>query len=153
MLTANVFLIGAFLLLLLLGTPIAVALGLSGVAGILTGLDQYALGTVGTNTYNSIAKYPLIAIPLFVLTGVIFERSGVARRLVEFAAYFVGPRRGGLAVVAILVCMIMGGMAGSGPADAAAVATVMIPSMRRVGYPAAFSASVIAWPVSAILAS
>ncbi|XEU42775.1 TRAP transporter large permease [Tistrella mobilis] len=144
MLTANVFLIGAFLLLLLLGTPIAVALGLSGVAGILTGLDQYALGTVGTNTYNSIAKYPLIAIPLFVLTGVIFERSGVARRLVEFAAYFVGPRRGGLAVVAILVCMIMGGMAGSGPADAAAVATVMIPSMRRVGYPAAFSASVIA---------
>lgn len=144
MLTANVFLIGAFLLLLLLGTPIAVALGLSGVAGILTGLDQYALGTVGTNTYNSIAKYPLIAIPLFVLTGVIFERSGVARRLVEFAAYFVGPRRGGLAVVAIVVCMIMGGMAGSGPADAAAVATVMIPSMRRVGYPAAFSASVIA---------
>ncbi|GGB61981.1 C4-dicarboxylate ABC transporter [Tistrella bauzanensis] len=144
MLSANIILIGAFLLLLLLGTPIAVALGLSGVAGILTGLDQYALGTVGTNTYNSIAKYPLIAIPLFVLTGVIFERSGVARRLVEFAAYFVGPRRGGLAVVAIVVCMIMGGMAGSGPADAAAVATVMIPSMRRAGYPNAFSASVIA---------
>jgi C4-dicarboxylate transporter, DctM subunit len=141
---ASFALLASFVVLLLAGLPIAVALGLAGVAGIVAGLDTYALGTIGTNTYNGIAKYPLIAIPLFILTGMIFERSGVAGRLVEFASALVGPRRGGLAVVAVLVCMLMGGMSGSGPADAAAVATVMIPSMAKAGYPRAFSAGVIA---------
>lgn len=133
-----------FCVFLLIGLPIAVALGLAGVIGIVLGLDGYALATIGTNTYTGIAKYPLIAIPLFVLTGMIFERSGVAHKLVDFASALVGPRRGGLAVVAVLVCMLMGGMSGSGPADAAAVATVMIPSMAKAGYPRAFSAGVIA---------
>ncbi|MGC2856349.1 TRAP transporter large permease [Novispirillum sp. DQ9] len=137
-------LVGAFVVLLAIGSPIAVALGFAGVVGIWLGLDVYAMGTVGTNTYNSIAKYPLIAIPLFILTGMIFERSGVARSLVDFASAVIGPRRGGLAVVAVLVCLLMGGMSGSGPADAAAVAMVMIPSMLKAGYPKPFSASVIA---------
>ena len=92
---------------------------------------------MGTNTYNAVAKYPLIAIPLFILTGMVFERSGVASRLVVFAQAIVGPRRGGLALVAILVCLIMGGMSGSGVADAAAVATVMLPSMLKAGLPQA----------------
>lgn len=144
MFEANLALLLVFAALMLIGTPIAVALGVGGTVGILLGLDSFALGTLGTNTYNGIAKYPLIAIPLFILTGMIFERSGVAGRLVGFAQACIGPRRGGLALVAILVCLIMGGMSGSGPADAAAVATVMIPSMLRAGYPKSFSASVIA---------
>src|SRR5690554_5705491 len=144
MFEANLALLLVFAALMLIGTPIAVALGVGGAVGILLGLDVFALGTLGTNTYNGIAKYPLIAIPLFILTGMIFERSGVAGRLVGFAQACIGPRRGGLALVAILVCLIMGGMSGSGPADAAAVATVMIPSMLRAGYPKPFSASVIA---------
>ena len=144
MIEANLALLGSFAALLVLGVPIAVALGLAGMVGILLGLDHYALATIGTNTYNGIAKYPLIAIPLFILTGMIFERSGVAGRLVLFASAVVGPRRGGLAIVAVLVCLLMGGMSGSGPADAAAIATVMIPSMAKAGYPRAFSASVIA---------
>ena len=141
---ANLALLLVFALLLLIGTPVAVALGIGGVVGILLGLDLYALATVGTNTYNAIAKYPLIAVPLFILTGMVFERAGVAARLVTLAQAVIGPRRGGLALVAILVCLIMGGMSGSGPADAAAVATVMIPSMLRAGYPKPFAASVIA---------
>jgi C4-dicarboxylate transporter, DctM subunit len=141
---ADVLLLLTFVALMLIGTPIAVALGIGGVVGIWVGLPPAMLGTVGTNVYSGVAKYPLIAIPLFVLTGLAFERSGVAQRLVDFASACVGPRRGGLAVVAILTCLIMGGMSGSGPADAAAVATVMIPSMLRAGYPTAFSASVIA---------
>ena len=144
MLDANLALLGTFAVLMLIGTPIAVALGLGGVVGILIGLDTAALGTVGTNTYNGIAKYPLIAIPLFILTGMVFERSGVAARLVGFAQACIGPRKGGLALVAVLVCMIMGGMSGSGPADAAAVATVMLPSMTKAGYPKAFTSSIIA---------
>ncbi|HSM19153.1 MAG TPA: TRAP transporter large permease subunit, partial [Hyphomicrobiales bacterium] len=141
---ASLMLLLVFAALLLIGTPIAVALGIGGVVGILVGHDLVMLGTVGTNTYNAIAKYPLIAIPLFILTGMMFERSGVAQRLVEFAQACIGPRKGGLALVAVLVCLIMGGMSGSAPADAAAVATIMIPSMLRAGYPREFSASVIA---------
>jgi len=129
---------------IVIGTPIATALGIAGVVGIVAGLSPAMLGTMGMNTYNAIAKYPLVAIPLFILTGIIFERSGVAAALVRFARALVGARRGGLATVAVIVCLIMGGMSGSGPADAAAVATVMIPSMLRAGYPKPFSAAVIA---------
>ena len=140
----DLLLVGSFLLALLLGVPVAIALGLGGVVGILAGLSPDMLATLGTNTYNSVAKYPLIAIPLFILTGLIFERAGVAASLVRFAQSMIGPRHGGLAVVAVLVCLIMGGMSGSGPADAAAVAMVMLPSMRKAGYPKPFSAALIA---------
>lgn len=141
---ANAVLLLSMAGLLLIGTPIGVALGLAGVLAILIGLDQYALGMVGTTTYSAIASYPLIAVPLFILTGMVFERTGIGDRLVTFARAIVGPRRGGLALVAVMVCVIMSGMSGSGPADAAMVATVMLPSMTRAGYPPAFSASVIA---------
>ncbi|MEX2518519.1 MAG: TRAP transporter large permease [Paracoccaceae bacterium] len=144
MIEANLVLLGVFLVLLAIGAPIAVSLGLAGAAAVAIGLDLTTVAMIGTNTYASVAKYPLIAIPLFVLTGMVFERSGVAGKLVIFAQSIVGPRRGGLAIVATLVCLIMGGMSGSGPADAAAVATIMIPSMVKAGYPRAFSASLIA---------
>ncbi|WP_275286293.1 TRAP transporter large permease [Halomonas elongata] len=134
----------AFAGLLIAGVPVAFSLGLSGAVGIVAGLSPDMLATLGTNTYNSVAKYPLIAIPLFILTGLIFERAGVAARLVRFTQALIGPRHGGLALVAVLVCMIMGGMSGSGPADAAAVAMVMLPSMTRAGYPKPFSATLIA---------
>ncbi|WP_340109786.1 TRAP transporter large permease [Pikeienuella sp. HZG-20] len=144
MIAANFLLLGTFIVLLVIGAPIAVSLGLAGTAAVAVGLDLNTVAMIGTNTYAAVAKYPLIAIPLFVLTGMVFERSGVAARLVTFAQAVVGPRRGGLAIVATLVCLIMGGMSGSGPADAAAVATIMIPSMMKAGYPRAFSASLIA---------
>ena len=134
----------AFAGLLIAGVPVAFSLGLAGAVGIVIGLSPEMLATLGTNTYNSVAKYPLIAIPLFILTGLLFERAGVALRLVRFAQALIGPRHGGLAVVAVLVCMIMGGMSGSGPADAAAVAMVMLPSMTKAGYPKPFSATLIA---------
>lgn len=140
----DVWMLLIFFLCLLIGMPVAYALGIGGAAGIMIGLSPDMLATLGTNTYNSVAKYPLIAIPLFILTGMIFERAGVAASLVKFAQSLIGRRHGGLAVVAILVCLIMGGMSGSGPADAAAVAMVMLPSMTKAGYPRPFSASLIA---------
>lgn len=140
----DIWMLLIFGLCLVIGMPVAFALGLGGAAGILVGLSPDMLATLGTNTYNSIAKYPLIAIPLFILTGIIFERAGVAASLVNFAQSLIGRRHGGLALVAVLVCLIMGGMSGSGPADAAAVAMVMLPSMTKAGYPRPFSASLIA---------
>lgn len=131
-----------FFALMFAGVPLAVAMGLAGTLVIF--FADLGLMSLPTSVYTGIAKYPLLAIPVFVLAGMVFERSGVALRLVRFAIAIVGERRGGLALAAILVCMVLGGISGSGPADAAAVATVMIPGMIRAGYPAAFSASVIA---------
>ncbi|WP_068638041.1 TRAP transporter large permease [Thauera butanivorans] len=135
-------LIGVFMLLLLAGVPLAVGLGVASVVVLaMAGFDQLA---VPTNIYAGIAKYPLLAIPMFVLAGMIFERSGVAVRLVRFVTAIVGEWTGSLAVVAVLVSMLLGGVSGSGPADAAAVAAVMLPSMVARGYPKGFSAGLIA---------
>ena len=95
------------------------------------------------NFHASIAKYPLLALPMFVLVGSIFDRSGVAQRMVNFAVAIVGRSPGMLPLVAILVAMVLGGISGSGPANAAAVGGVMIAAMARAGYPASYSASVI----------
>jgi len=138
----NMLLFAIFFVLMFSGVPLGVAMGLS--ASAIVFLAELGIMSVPTSVYTGIAKYPLLAIPVFVLAGMVFERSGVALRLVRFAIAIVGERRGGLALAAILVCMVLGGISGSGPADAAAVATVMIPGMVRAGYPAAFSASVIA---------
>ena len=135
-------LFAGFGILLAIGAPLAVALGITGTVVILT--QGLGIMAVPTNAYNGIAKYPLLALPVFVLAGMIFERAGVALRIVRFAAAIVGKRRGGQGVVAILVCMFLGGISGSGPADAAAVAMVMIPGMLKQGYPKEFSATLIA---------
>jgi tripartite ATP-independent transporter DctM subunit len=135
-------LFGVFTLLMCAAVPLAVALGLSGAAVIVAA--KMGIMSVPTTVYSGIAKYPLIAIPVFILAGMIFERSGVAGRLVRLAESIVGKRSGGLAVAAVLVCMILGGISGSGPADAAAVGAIMIPAMTRAGYPREFTASLIA---------
>jgi tripartite ATP-independent transporter DctM subunit len=135
-------LFGVFVLLMVAGVPLAVALGLSGTAVIVAA--KMGIMSVPTTVYSGIAKYPLIALPVFILAGMIFERSGVAARLVRLAESVVGKTAGGLAVAAVLVCMILGGISGSGPADAAAVGAIMIPAMTRAGYPREFSASLIA---------
>lgn len=135
-------LFGIFVVLMFSGVPLAVAMGLAGTAVVAaTGLGMLSLPT---NVYTGIAKYPLMAIPVFVIAGLIFERAGVATTIVRFASSVVGQRQGGLAMVAILVAMILGGISGSGPADSAAVGAVMLPSMVKAGYPKEFTAGVIA---------
>jgi len=136
----------SFVVLMLAGVPIGVALGLGGVLAIgLANMDtaHFGLLAVPQNFYASLTKYPLLALPMFVLVGSIFDRSGVAQRLVNFAVAIIGRGPGMLPVVAIMVAMFLGGISGSGPANAAAVGGVMIAAMARAGYPSAFSASVI----------
>lgn len=135
-----------FVVLMLLGTPIGVAMGLAAATAIaLSNLDTmwFGLLAVPQNFYASLGKYPLLALPMFVLVGTIFERSGVAIRLVNLAISILGRGPGVLPVVAILVAMLLGGISGSGPATAAAVGGVMILAMSRAGYPKPFSATVI----------
>jgi tripartite ATP-independent transporter DctM subunit len=135
------FLFFAFTAMLLGAVPIAVALGLAGTLAIWFG--GQSIMAVPTNVYTGIAKYPLIAIPMFVLVGSVFDRTGVALRLVRFATALVGAGRGALATVAMIVAMIIGGISGSGPATSAAVGGVVTRSMVRDGYPRPFIASVV----------
>ena len=132
----------AFTILLFAGVPIAVALGLAGALAI-TLADQ-SIMAMPTNVYSGIAKYPLIAIPMFVLVGSVFDRTGVALRLVQFATAIVGAGRGALASVAVLVAMVIGGISGSGPATSAAVGHVVTKSMVADGYPRSFIAATVA---------
>ncbi|CUR46480.1 TRAP-type C4-dicarboxylate transport system, large permease component [Alloalcanivorax xenomutans] len=139
-------LIVGFLLLMLAGVPIAVALGIAGtVIIVLTGMDMpwFGLFTLQQSFNASIGKYPLLALPMFVLVGSAFDRSGVAVRIINFATAVVGRGPGMLPIVAIVVAMMLGGISGSSVAVAAAIGGVMIGAMRRAGYPPAFSATVI----------
>src|SRR4030095_14278157 len=135
-----------FVGLMLAGVPVSVALGLGGVAPTVAPTAAppwWGLLAAPQNMHASIAKYPLLALPMFVLVGSIFDRSGVARRMVTFAEACVGRAPGTLPMVAILVAMVLGGISGSGPANAAAVGGVMIAAMARAGYPHPFSASLV----------
>ena len=136
----------SFFTLMLLGVPIAVGLALSALMCIVVAnwdAQMFGLLAGPQNFYSAIAKYPLLALPMFVLVGSIFDRSGVAQRMVTFAIACVGRGPGMLPTVAILVAMVLGGISGSGPANAAAVGGVMIAAMARAGYPPAFSATVV----------
>ena len=136
----------AFLAMMFVGVPIGAALGLAGAAAIALANAEtqwFGLLAVPQNFYAGLGKYPLLAIPMFVLVGSIFDRSGVALRLVNFAIALVGRGPGMLPLVAIAVAMFLGGISGSGPANAAAVGGVMIAAMHRAGYPAPYSASVV----------
>jgi len=142
----GLLLFGVFIALMIFGIPIGVAMGLAATLAIaLANLDTlwFGLLAVPQNFYASLGKYPLLALPMFILVGTIFERSGVALRLINLAVAIIGRGPGILPVVAILVAMLLGGISGSGPATAAAVGGVMLVAMAKAGYPAPFSASVI----------
>src|SRR5829696_2763843 len=121
-------LFASFLVLFVLGTPVAVALGLAGTLAIYLA-DLNVLATP-TSAYTGIAKYPLLAVPMFVLVGAIFDRSGVALRLVNFTQALIGRKAGSLAAVTVIVSMFLGGISGSGPANAAAVGGAMMGRCR-----------------------
>lgn len=137
----SLILLGVFFALLFLGVPIGLALGVAGTMVIL--VENLGIMSLPTNIWTGIAKYPLLALPMFVLAGMVLERAGVAERLVRFVSALVGQRTGGLAIVAVIVCMVLGGISGSAVADAAAVAAVMMPSMLKQGYPRPYCASLI----------
>jgi tripartite ATP-independent transporter DctM subunit len=130
-----------FLVMMVGGVPIGVCLGLAGALAIV--LADQSILAMPTNVYAGIAKYPLIAIPMFVLVGSVFDRTGVALRLVRFATALVGAGRGALASVSVLVAMVIGGISGSGPATSAAVGQVVTRSMEKDGYPRPFIAATV----------
>jgi len=131
-----------FFFLLFLGIPIAVAIGAAAIVVIYGA--QLGAPIISPNFYAGIAKFPLLAIPLFILAGFLLERCGISHRLIRLANRVIGHRTGALAIVAISTCVFFGGISGSGPADAAAIGAILIPAMAREGYDRPFSAALIA---------
>lgn len=139
----NLILFGSFFVMLLLNIPIAVSLGMSSIFALL--FSSSPLTVVPTNVYSGMAKFLLLAIPFFVLSGNIMAKAGISSRLVAFADDCVGHRRGGIAIVAVIVACFFGAISGSGPATVAALGIILIPAMiNRGGFSAPFASSLMA---------
>ena len=143
-------LLGSFVVLILIGMPVAFALGLSALIGawwIEIPFDALMIQVAG-----GVNKFSLLAIPFFVLAGAIMAEGGMSRRLVAFAGVLVGFVRGGLSLVNIVASTFFGAISGSSVADTASVGSVLIPEMERNGYPRDFSTAVtVSGSVQALL--
>lgn len=140
--TAALILFGLFMVLIAVGAPIGTSIGIASIYGIM----HYGLGAsmISRNFASSIAKFPLIAIPFFVLEGELLSKGGLAKRISDFIILLVGKATGGLAIAAVITAAFWGAISGSGPATAAAIGLIFIPSMIKQGYKDTFSASVVA---------
>ena len=133
----------AFFLMLLIGVPIVVSLGIASVIAVLVG-SSWPLLLLPQKIFNGINSFPFMAIPLFLLAGNIMAEAKISDRLVGLASLLVGRYPGGLAQVATGSSAFFGAISGSAPATTAAIGSILIPSMKEKGYGGDFSASVVA---------
>ena len=140
MLIAGIFI--AMLLMICINIPIAVALAMCGVIGLLLTEGPGSLVTIALDMYSGSTKFSLIAIPMFVLAGAIMDAGGITDRLINFVTAIIGFIRGGLAMVNIGVSLFFAEISGSAVADVAAMGSILIPQMKKRGYSKEFSAAV-----------
>ena len=131
------------LALVLLTVPIAVSLGIAAVVAMVAAQGLDSLPNVAIVMYNGATNFPLLAIPLFILAGAIMNASGISRRLIALASALLGFVRGGLAMVSIGTSLFFAEISGSAVADVAALGSVLIPAMKKRGYPGTFAAAVM----------
>jgi len=139
--TLLLMVVGLFALILI-NVPIAVALGVVAVVAMVATQGPAILPNVALVMFDGATKFPLLAIPMFILAGAIMNASGISRRLIAFASALLGFVRGGLAIVNIGASMFFAEISGSAVADVAAIGSIMIPAMKQRGYPKAFAAAV-----------
>ena len=128
------------LVLFALSIPVAVSIGMASIVGIASN-ESASMLIVGQQMFTSLDKYPLAAIPFFILAGNLMETGGISARLVEFAKAIVGGVQGGLACTCVLTCMIFAAVSGSSVATTFAIGAILIPAMVRHGYPVGFAAA------------
>ncbi len=138
----SLVLFGVMLCLFAIGVPIAFAMGLA-ASGALLILPHAGLEIVVQRMFFGLDSFVILSVPLFVLLGELMEQARITDRLVVFADALVGRLRGGLGHVSIVTNMVMAGISGSGSADAAATGAILVPAMRRAGYPVPFSAALV----------
>ncbi|MCB0261650.1 MAG: TRAP transporter large permease [Calditrichaeota bacterium] len=138
----TIVLVSSFAVLLMLNVPIAFAIGLSTLFTILTIGGLPALKIVAHTMATGIDSFALLAIPFFILAGLLMGRGGIAQRLIDFANVIFGRFRGGLSYVNVMTCMLFGAISGSAVAAVSSVGGFMIPLMNKEGYDRDFNASV-----------
>jgi len=135
-------LFAVFLVLMLLGAPVATAMLMACIVNVVAfGLPDTI---IAERMLNSINSFTLLAVPFFILSGVIMNRGGLTTRMVEVSKAFVGHYRGGTAQVNVVANMMLAGVSGSASADCAAIGSMLIPTMKREGYPAGFAVGLTA---------
>jgi len=134
-------LILSLLLLFAINTPIAIAIGVASLLAILI-QGSFPVMMVVQKMFGGMDSFHLMAVPLFMFTGVIMEAGGISRRIIDFANALVGWLPGGLAAVTVVSAMFFAGISGSAAADAAAVGAILIPAMKNSGYESDFAAAV-----------
>ena len=136
------FLFVALFVLMFIGVPVAVSLGLAGSVTIML-FSPDSVRSLAIKLFETSEHYTLLAIPFFLLSGAFMTTGGVAKRLIDFANACVGHIRGGLAISAVLACMLFAALSGSSPATVAAVGSIAIAGMVRSGYPKEFGAGIV----------
>ncbi|WP_372875627.1 C4-dicarboxylate TRAP transporter large permease protein DctM [Pseudomonas sp.] len=128
--------------LMFIGVPVAASLGLAGSVTIML-FSPDSVRSLAIKLFETSEHYTLLAIPFFLLSGAFMTTGGVAQRLIDFANACVGHIRGGLAISAVMACMLFAALSGSSPATVAAVGSIAIAGMVRSGYPQAFGAGIV----------
>jgi tripartite ATP-independent transporter DctM subunit len=129
----------SLLLFLVLGVPVAYALGLSAFSYFLL-VQPDIMHVLPQRLFSGMESYALIALPLFILMGQVMNEGGITKRLIQFCLMFVGRFRGGLGLVNVGSSMLFGGISGSSTSDTASIGSVLIPEMEKRGYPKDFAA-------------
>jgi len=128
------------LVLFAAAVPVAIAIAIAAVVGI-AGFTSFPLIVAAQQLFVALDRFPLAAIPFFILAGALMEMGGISRRLVEFARSIVGGIQGGLPATCVVTCMIFAAISGSSVATTFAIGAIMIPALVRAGYPVGFAAA------------
>lgn len=131
---AAVLMLAVFLVCIFLTVPIGVSMVLGAAAPVAVMWQGGSMEQIINNTFSGANSTPILAIPLFILAGILMAEGGISGRLFNFFAYFVGRFRGGLPCAAIITCLFYGAISGSGPATTAAVGSMVIPFLTGLGY-------------------
>ncbi|WMJ84114.1 TRAP transporter large permease [Oscillospiraceae bacterium LTW-04] len=134
----------SLIVLMFIGVPIAVSIGVSSLAAIAAGGNMAQLFLVAQKMVTAIDSTTLLAIPLFVLAGVIMGKGGISKQIVDLSYEAFGWIPGSLGIVTVIACMFFAAISGSAPATVAAIGGIMVPAMIDDGYPGGFSAAVAA---------
>ncbi len=139
----SALLFGIFALLLVLGVPIAISLGVASSVVLFTS-GKVSSSFIPQGLVTSIDSFPLMAVPFFILAGDLMSQGGLSSRLLNVGKVLFGRYNAGLAIIAVATCMFFGAISGSGPATVAAVGSILLPAMAKDGYRPVFSTSLIA---------
>ncbi len=131
---ASIILFGLFFLLLLIRVPIAISLAASSIVTLIITYDFSSVELVADILYTSVAKFTLLAIPFFIIAGVIMEYAGISKRLIHFADVCVGHWKSGIILVTVLTAIFFAAISGSGPATVAAIGGILIPALMKNGF-------------------